>query len=215
MVLVKGLPTYTWTNFNIMKVFNTFLTHCEISDQEAIYRLMSLPLIQGSQQVVFVCTNVPEQRTRLFKPMKLIKKLADGDSDVYMVIYKLYHLFWGFFLVKNELKINFWGAYFFYIFFFRLEFWNIMQQDQINFQTWHWMTLLQNIENAIKQENVIQGKGQFASKRDWVQWLKKQILLSFNTINGAEKASRAVLPLTAFFIFPLERWREGSTCRII
>ncbi|XP_062600070.1 uncharacterized protein LOC134261665 [Saccostrea cucullata] len=69
---------------SMKSVAKKFLTHREVSAQEAIYRLMSLPLIQGSRQVVFVPTDLPEQRTRLFKPMKLIEMLEDDDPDVYM-----------------------------------------------------------------------------------------------------------------------------------
>lgn len=61
------------------------LTHREVSAQEVIYRLMSLPLVQGSRQIVFVPTDLPEQRTRLFKPLKLLQMLEDDDADVFMV----------------------------------------------------------------------------------------------------------------------------------
>lgn len=66
-------------------VAKKFLTHREVSAQEAIYRLMSLPLVQGSRQIVFVPTYLPEQRTRLFKPLKLLQMLEDDDADVFMV----------------------------------------------------------------------------------------------------------------------------------
>lgn len=45
---------------------------------------MSLPLVQGSRQIVFVPTDLPEQRTRLFKPLKLLQMLEDDDADVFM-----------------------------------------------------------------------------------------------------------------------------------
>lgn len=61
------------------------LTHREISAQEAIYRLLSLPLVKGSRQVIFIPSDFPENRTRLFKPMKLIDTLDDDDPDVFMV----------------------------------------------------------------------------------------------------------------------------------
>ena len=61
-----------------------FLTHREVSAQEAVYRLMSLPLIKGSRQVLFVDTDLPDNRTRLFKPMNLISLLEDEDEDVFM-----------------------------------------------------------------------------------------------------------------------------------
>lgn len=69
---------------SMKSVAKKFLTHREVSAQEAIYRLMSLPLVQGSRQILFVPTDLPEQRTRLFKPLKLLQMLED-DADVFMV----------------------------------------------------------------------------------------------------------------------------------
>ena len=66
-------------------VAKKFLTHREVSAQEAIYRLLSLPLIQGSRQIVFLPTDFPENRTRLMKPLKVIEALEDDDPDVYIV----------------------------------------------------------------------------------------------------------------------------------
>jgi hypothetical protein len=66
-------------------VAKKFLTHREISAQEAVYRLLSLPLVQGSRQVVFIATDLPHKRTRLFKPMKVLQQLEDDDPDVFMV----------------------------------------------------------------------------------------------------------------------------------
>lgn len=39
---------------SMKSVAKKFLTHREVSAQEAIYRLMSLPLVQGSRQILFV-----------------------------------------------------------------------------------------------------------------------------------------------------------------
>ena len=66
-------------------VAKKFLTHCEVSAQEAVYRLLSLPLTKGSRQVVFIPTDLPENRTRLFKPMKVIETLEDDDPDVFQL----------------------------------------------------------------------------------------------------------------------------------
>lgn len=66
-------------------VVKKFLTHREISAQEVVYRLLSLPLVQGSREIVFVHTDLPENRTRLFKPLKLLETLDDSDTDVFMV----------------------------------------------------------------------------------------------------------------------------------
>ena len=65
-------------------VSKKFLSHREVSAQEAVYRVLSLPLIRGSRQVVFVPTDLPENRTKLLKPLKIIKELDDDDEDLYM-----------------------------------------------------------------------------------------------------------------------------------
>ena len=62
-----------------------FLSHREISAQEAVYRILPLPLTQGSHQVLFLATDLPENRTRLFKPLKLIEVMDDDDPDVFQV----------------------------------------------------------------------------------------------------------------------------------
>ena len=60
-----------------------FLSHREVSAQEAVYRLMSLPLTKGSRDVVFIATDLPENRTWIIKPMNLINNLEDDDPDVF------------------------------------------------------------------------------------------------------------------------------------
>ena len=66
-------------------VAKKFLTHREVSAQEAVYRLLSLPLTKGSRQVIFLPTDLPENRTRLFKPMKFIETLDDDDPNVFQI----------------------------------------------------------------------------------------------------------------------------------
>ena len=69
---------------SMRSVAQKFLTHREVSAQEAVYRLLSLPLSQGSRQVVFVDTDLQENRTRMFKPMNILKQLDDDDPDVFL-----------------------------------------------------------------------------------------------------------------------------------
>jgi hypothetical protein len=70
---------------DMKSVAKKFLTHREISAQKGIYRLLSLPLVQGSRQILFIPTDLPELRTHLFKPMKVIETLEDDDLDLFMV----------------------------------------------------------------------------------------------------------------------------------
>lgn len=70
---------------SMKSVSKKFLTHREVSAQEAIYRLLSLQFTQGLREVVFIHTDFPDNRTRLFKPMKVIESMKDGDPNVFML----------------------------------------------------------------------------------------------------------------------------------
>ena len=48
-------------------VGSAFLTHREVSAQEAVYRLLSLPMKQLSRSVVFVNTNPKHERIAVLK----------------------------------------------------------------------------------------------------------------------------------------------------
>lgn len=52
---------------------------------KVVYRLLSLPLSQGSRSVLFVDTDLPQNRTRLFKPINVLKQLDDNDPDVFLL----------------------------------------------------------------------------------------------------------------------------------
>lgn len=47
----------------VRQIGNNFLTHVEISAQEAAYLILQMPLRNSSRSVVFVNTNEPGQRT--------------------------------------------------------------------------------------------------------------------------------------------------------
>jgi hypothetical protein len=72
-------------------VSRKFLSHREVSAQEAVYRLLSLPLVKGSRQVVFVPTHLPENKTKLLKPMKVIQELDDACRSVISFLHGLYN----------------------------------------------------------------------------------------------------------------------------
>ena len=48
----------------LRKVGSAFLTHRELSAQEAVYRLLSIPMKQLSRSVVFVNTNPKDERVQ-------------------------------------------------------------------------------------------------------------------------------------------------------
>ena len=57
----------------LRKVGSTFLTHREVSAQEVVYRILSLPMKQLSRSIAFVDTN-PDSST---------KEQKDDDTDVF------------------------------------------------------------------------------------------------------------------------------------
>ena len=55
-------------------VGNKFLNAVEISAQEACYILLQLCMRKSSRQVIFVNTNLPEEKVFLLKPQSVIEK---------------------------------------------------------------------------------------------------------------------------------------------
>lgn len=62
---------------------NVFLTHREMSTDEAIYRLLSIPLRESNRKVIFLPTELPEQRTILLKSNKELESLPDVSVDIF------------------------------------------------------------------------------------------------------------------------------------
>ena len=75
------------------KVGSAFLTHREVSAQEAVYRILSLPMKQLSRSVVFVDTNPKHERIAVLKNSNALKDLADDDTNVFQksLIYRYEH----------------------------------------------------------------------------------------------------------------------------
>lgn len=68
----------------LKKVGSKFLSSREVSAQEAAYRILSLPLKRSTRQVLYVPTELSEERVRMLKPMDIIQHLHDEDEDIYM-----------------------------------------------------------------------------------------------------------------------------------
>ena len=66
----------------LRKVGSAFLTHREVSAQEAVYRILSLPTKQLSRSVVFVNTNAKNERIAVLKDYTSLSKL-DDDTNVF------------------------------------------------------------------------------------------------------------------------------------
>ena len=62
---------------------SVFLNHREVSAQEAVYRILSLPLKQLSRNVVFVNTSPKEDRVSLLKPMSHIENMEEDSEDIF------------------------------------------------------------------------------------------------------------------------------------
>ena len=65
------------------KVGSAFLTHREVSAQEAVYRILSLPMKHLSRSVVFVDTTPKHERIAVLKDSNALKDLADDDTNVF------------------------------------------------------------------------------------------------------------------------------------
>ena len=54
-----------------------------MSTQEAVYRLLSLPMKQLSRSVVFVDTNPKHERIAVLKDNDSLRQLHDNDTNVF------------------------------------------------------------------------------------------------------------------------------------
>jgi len=70
-------------NVQLQKVGAVFLTHREVSAQEAAYRILSMPMKQLSRQVVFLNVNSPQKHVAVLKSDKLLSTLDDSDENVF------------------------------------------------------------------------------------------------------------------------------------
>ena len=67
----------------LRKVGTAFLTHREVSAQEAVYRILSMPMKHLSRSVVFVDTNPKNQRIAVLKNIDALKQLDENDTNVF------------------------------------------------------------------------------------------------------------------------------------
>ena len=68
----------------LRRLGSVFMNHRELSAQEAVYRMLSLPLKTLSRTVVFVSTDTKDKRTYLFKPKHVLDDMDDDSEDIYM-----------------------------------------------------------------------------------------------------------------------------------
>jgi DNA replication protein DnaC len=67
----------------LRRLGSVFLNHREVSAQEAVYRILSLPLKQLSRKVVFLNTASKEERVSLLKPISQIEGMEDESEDIF------------------------------------------------------------------------------------------------------------------------------------
>ena len=66
----------------VRMIGHKFLTHVEISAQEAVYLTLQIPLHKASRDVIFVNTSPPDERTVMIKNFTILKTLPDDSDDV-------------------------------------------------------------------------------------------------------------------------------------
>ena len=68
----------------LYKIASKFTNSSEVSAQEAVYILLSMPLSQSSRSSVFINTGVKKDRVRRFKSEAQLKELDRDSNDVLM-----------------------------------------------------------------------------------------------------------------------------------
>lgn len=67
----------------VRHIGNKFLTHVEISAQEAAYLILQLPLRVSSRAFAFINTSPNEKRTFLLKPLDVLAEMAENSTDIH------------------------------------------------------------------------------------------------------------------------------------
>ncbi|MCG8624396.1 MAG: hypothetical protein MJE68_20685, partial [Proteobacteria bacterium] len=71
------------TRQQLSKLGSVFLTNREVSAQEAVYRVLSIPLRRSSRTVIFLNTDHKDSRASLLLPFTQLQKLDDDNENVY------------------------------------------------------------------------------------------------------------------------------------
>ena len=67
----------------LKSIGNVFLKSREVSQHEAIARLIGLPLKETNVPVLFVTTGYRQQRTRMLKPRYVLERMNEDDTDIF------------------------------------------------------------------------------------------------------------------------------------
>ena len=66
------------------KVADAFANSRAVSAQEAVYRLLGLPLYHSSFKTVWIPTGYPERRVRILKSQTQLASMEDGEPDIFL-----------------------------------------------------------------------------------------------------------------------------------
>ena len=66
----------------VQSIGHTFLTHVEISAQEAVYLVLQIPLYKSTRDVIFINTSSPDTRATMLKSDTIIQLLPNDSTDV-------------------------------------------------------------------------------------------------------------------------------------
>ncbi len=69
---------------HLYHVANAMRKGREVSQHEAIMRLLSIPLRKSNTEVLFVPTDTKENRTRILKPRKVLDSMDEDDKNIYV-----------------------------------------------------------------------------------------------------------------------------------
>ena len=67
-------------------IANKFLNSSEVSAQEAVYHILSIPLSISSRSTVFINANRPENRISMLKSDEILEKLEPDSKDVFVEV---------------------------------------------------------------------------------------------------------------------------------
>ena len=68
----------------LKKLKAAFLNHREVGAQEAVYRILSLPLKQFSRIVIFINSSPKQEQVTMLKPTYQLEKIDKDSDDIYM-----------------------------------------------------------------------------------------------------------------------------------
>ena len=71
------------TRQQLNKLGSVFLTNREVSAQETVYRVLSMPLRRCSRTTIFLNTDHKDSRDSLLLPFTQLQKLEDNDENIY------------------------------------------------------------------------------------------------------------------------------------